>query len=293
MKILAVIVVYNCEINKSKTINSLLSVMTKKYRYILDNFKLIIYDNSEREQQIIIDFPFQYTYFHSNINGGVAKAYNYAFTKAKKECAEWLMLFDQDTLLNEDYFISMYNALVSLDNVKDIVACIPKILHENVFFSPAKVLWGEIHRPINYLFSGVSEKEIMAIGSSAVVRTSFIEEINGFNELFWLDYLDQWLFHTIYSRGKKVYVINTFIKHELSIFNFNNLMNEGRYENQLKYETIYMKLYTSRYEYVFFLLRLIRRSIILFLTANNKKYFTITIKHLINILRNKILMLVN
>lgn len=288
MKLLAVVVVYNCEIEKSKTINSLLLAAKKKYNSIFDIFKLIIYDNSEREQVLSISLPFKSSYVHSKTNGGVAKAYNYAYKIAKEENYDWLMLLDQDSLLNEDYFIKIRDVLEEINHRTNIVACVPKMLHGNKFFSPAKVLWGEIHRHIDISYVGVSEKEIMAIGSCAVVRTSFIDEINGFNELFWLDYLDQWLFHTIYSRSKLVYIVDTYVKHELSIFNFNELMNEQRYKNQLKYETIFMKNYTTKLENMFFLLRLFRRSFILSLVARNKNYFKITIKHLINILLRKV-----
>jgi len=284
MNLLAVIVIYNCDICESKTVNSLLSIK----KNVFDRFKIIIYDNSCKEQDIAINFPFQYQYTHSRINGGVVKAYNFAFGIAIKEKFDWLMLLDQDSELNEDYFIKINETLIKINNEDNVVSCVPKIFHGDTFFSPSKVLWGEVHRPIDVSHVGISDREIMAIGSGTVVRTSFLEEINGFNELFWLDYLDQWLFHTIFSNGKKVYVIDSYIKHELSIFNFNKLMNLQRYKNQLKYETLYMKSYTSKLENLFFLIRLTRRSIILLFRTKNSQYFKMTFKQITNIVLGRV-----
>lgn len=288
INLLAVIVIYNKEIEKSKTINSLLSAVNLNRHGIFKQFKLIIYDNSTYKQKISIEFPFKYQYTHNKKNEGVAKAYNFACEVAMKENYEWIMLLDQDSTLHENYFTMISDALEKNHNNIDIVAFVPKIFHGKTMFSPAKVLWGGVHRHIDVSHVGVYPKEIMSIGSCTVVRSSFIFEIGDFNEEFWLDCLDRWLFKTIYSRGKKVFVIDAFVTHELSVLDFNNLMNEKRYINQLKYETIFMKSYKSTFENIFFLVRLLRRAFVLLIVAKNKKYFKITLNQLKTILMKNV-----
>jgi len=251
--ILSILVMHNCKIEESKTLHSWLQSYGK-YPQIYNSFKLIIYDNSFTKQSISINLPFEYEYVHNPANVGVAKAYNYALNIAKNNNYDWLLLFDQDSSFPKNYISTLFNTCQNINPNEKIVACVPKVFHNNIFFSPSRVLWGGIHRPIDKNHKGICNFEIMAIGSGALIRKSFILSIQGFNETYWLDCLDRWLFNTIYSEGKKVYVINLIIKHNLSIFNFDKHVTEHRYLNQLKYETLFMQSYKTKSENYFFLL---------------------------------------
>jgi hypothetical protein len=111
-----------------------------------------------------------------------------------------------------------------------------------------------------------------------------LQAIGGFNEVFWLDCLDRWLFLTIDNMGGKVYVSDSIIEHEVSVMNFDKHMNEKRYHNILKYETLFMKSYKSRMENYVFFSRLIKRAACLFFTASDKKYSLMVLRHLIDII---------
>lgn len=287
MNILSVLVLYNCKIEESKTFKSFLLNFAKSPQEY-QSFKLIIYDNSKYKQEILLDIPFKYEYVHNHNNPGVAKAYNYALKIAKDSLYDWLLILDQDTFISEDFFLKMFNIPPNIIQNQEVVACVPKIFYKDTFFSPSKVLWGGIHRPIAKNFRCISDREIMAIGSGVLVRKSFLLSIHGFNEEYWLDCLDRWLFNTIYSFGKKVYVIDSIIEHDLSILNFDKFMNEKRYLNQLKYETVFMEAYKTKIENIFFLIRLLRRSLVLLFTAKNKNYFKITLKHLLSLMYIKV-----
>jgi hypothetical protein len=61
-------------------------------------------------------------------------------------------------------------------------------------------------------------------------------------------------------------------------------MNEDRYYNILKYETMFMKSFKSKGENYVYLLRLLKRSLVLFFTVKNKNYYKMTFNYLINLI---------
>ena len=282
MKILAILVLYNCKISESKTIASLL----KGYSYnsqVFDFFKLIIYDNGLNDQKVSLTVNFKNEYVHQPENAGVAVAYNFALKEAIAQQYDWILLLDQDSNLPENFITNLFTTCSDIKRNNKVVAIIPKIFYRGHFFSPSKVLYGGVHRPIDYNHRGICNFQVTTIASGVLLRTSFIQEIGGFNELYWLDWLDMWIFNSIHASGSKVYVTDSIIEHELSILNLDKFMNENRYRNILKYEAIFMRSHKSKYENYIYFLRLARRSLSLLFAATNKNYSIITLRHLISL----------
>ena len=283
MNIFAILVIYNCKIEEAKTLNSLLENYAKNPE-AFRNFKLIIYDNSLIEQKICLPIPFEYEYVHDRNNKGLAVAYNYALTKAIAGCYGWLLLLDQDASLSEDFIDNLSYDLYSLKKDNTVVAVVPKMRYKKTFFSPAKDLFGGIIRPIDMLHKGICAFKVFATGSGSAIKVSFLQSIGGFNELYWLDCLDRWLFSTINNMGGKVYVSDSIVDHELSILNYDKFMDEQRYYNILKYEAIFMKSFHSKADNYLYYLRLLKRTVNLFITVKNKRYSLMTLRHLKNTL---------
>ncbi len=284
MKIIIAVVLYNKKITDSTTISSLHNHKTI-INQLFGQIELLIYDNSTSPQKNNIKNSFSIRYKSNINNGGVSAAYNYAYNIAKKQNFHWLLLLDQDTKLNENYFIELKSTLEKIKDSKDIVAIVPRVYQEeNINISPSKVLWGGIHRPINSLYVGKYEDNLMAIGSGIVLKTSFIKSIDGFSRLFWLDCLDRWIFYKIHNNNKSVYVLESKIYHELSILNFNKLMNVQKYHNQILYEAIFMLKYKKLSETLFFILRLVRRAIYLFIQTGNIKYSICSLSMVVKII---------
>lgn len=281
--IFAVLVIFNCKIEEAKTFVSLLNNYAKNQESF-KNFKLIIYDNSLFDQSIPLAIPFEYQYIHDRNNKGLAAAYNYALNQAIKSSYDWLLLLDQDSYLPEDFIENMsYDISIIKDST--VSAVVPKMRYKKVIFSPTKVFFGGIVRAIDMRHRGICTfKNVFAIGSGCVIKVSFLQKIGGFNEVFWMDCLDRWLFLTINNMGGKVYVTDSIIEHEVSVMNYDKFMNEKRYYNILKYETLFMKSFTSRIENYIFYLRLIKRAVYLFITVSDKKYSIMTLRHLIDII---------
>jgi GT2 family glycosyltransferase len=281
MRILCVIVIYNRNIEESQSINSLLESYSAN-KEPFEAFKLIIYDNSLEKHEILNTIPFEYEYVYKGNNDGVAKAYNYALNFSGEGFFDWLLLLDQDSSLPIDFVLNLVELVTKIESNKNIVAIVPKVFYRNKLISPSKILWGGIHRPIDEKYTGISTFPVTTIGSGVLLRMPFLKEIGGFNEVYWLDWLDHWLFYTINTLGKKIYITDSVIEHELSILIYENAMSEWRYKNILKFEKIFMMSFNSKSENYFYLLRLLKRSITLFIAVRNKKYSKLTFQHFIN-----------
>lgn len=280
--IYAIVVIYNRDIEETNTFVSLLKNYTKNPT-AFRNFKLIIYDNSLIEQTLSLEIPFAYKYVHDQSNKGLAIAYNYALKEAIKESYDWLLLLDQDSSLSDDFIDNLSCVLADIAEDGNISAVVPKICYKNKMFSPSKVLFGGTHRPIDVRSEGVCASEVCAIGSGSAIRVSFLGNIGGFNEIFWLDCLDRWLFFTINKMRGKVYVTHSIFEHDLSIANYDEFMNEVRYLNILIAETTFMTLYKSKIENCVYYLRLIKRAVYQYFTIKDKKYSVLTLRHFVSI----------
>lgn len=281
----AILVIYNCNIEESNTLGSLLKNYAKHPRVFRD-FRLIIYDNSLIEHKVSVTIPFTYEYIHDPSNRGLAVAYNYALKKSVQGADDWLLLLDQDSSLPADFINNLSCDLSNVGGNNAIIAVVPKMRYKNEIFSPTRVHFGGIVRAIDRRHRGICTfKNVFAIGSGCVIKGSFLQKIGGCNEVFPMDCLDRWLFYTINKMGGKVYVTDSVIDHEVSVMNYDKFMNEQRYLNILKYETLFMKTYASRIENYIFYLRLVKRAVYIFFTASDKKYSLMTLRHLINSVR--------
>jgi len=283
MNIISIIVLYNCKIKDSKTIISLQRNYKEKPE-IFSNFHIIIYDNGAFSQNADLKMPFDFSYINKPDNEGLAAAYNYALGIGEKKSSEWLLLLDQDSDLPNRFIFNLLEDIKYCKANPNVVGLVPRMITNGYVFSPSKVLPGGIHRPIDSRHFGISKSEIFAVGSCSLVNISFLKSINGFNQLFWLDSLDRWLFMMIYSEGKNVFVSNSVVEHDLSIMDYGKSVSAKRYENIMKYETIFMILYKTRKDNIIYYTRLIKRLIFFSIKPSHWKYFLLTFQHLIKLL---------
>lgn len=281
MKIYTIVVLYNCELKNSKTLNSLIATLNSNE---IEN-TLLIWDNGIHDQSQFASNNFEY--IHSKINVGIANAYNYAFENALKKKCEWLLLFDQDSIIPTTFFLDLNFELKTLIHQNNICAIVPRIHDKNYFFSPSKVLIGGIHRTINSSHFGIYDKEIFAINSGSLINLNFLKKIHGFDKQFWLDSLDRWFYMKVYENKGKVYVSKSIIEHNLSIMDYNNSVSINRYKNILNYEILFILKYTKFIDILFFKFRLLIRSFKFLIIHKNINFAFITFINFINITFNK------
>lgn len=119
-------------------------------------------------------------------------------------------------------------------------------------------------------------QDLMAINSASLLKISFLNEIDGFNEEFSLDYLDHWLYLEINKRKKSIQVLDVVIKHELSVMDYNSISVE-RYQSILNSESNFYTNYSDLPNKVY-KNRLILRSFKQFIKVKNKKIAMLTLK---------------
>ncbi|KAA9022076.1 glycosyltransferase [Niallia endozanthoxylica] len=240
MKVTIVVVFYKQDIKQSKTFSSLEKVLLER-KAILKNIDIILYDNSPEKQDFdVSQYSGQIDYIHDPRNLGIATAYNYAWQRAEENGSEWLLLFDHDTKVTEEYIDQM---LKNHDVKEEIVAVVPKIVTNGIMVSP---VYSHSLRPLQTErpVEGVQEKPVMAINSGSLLKVSFLNEIGGFNKEFPLDYLDHWLFHEIYDRDKKIRLLRVTLEHDLSVMDYSGV-SLNRYKSILDAEMKYYSKYKT------------------------------------------------
>ncbi|MDO9390505.1 MAG: hypothetical protein Q7U71_01890 [bacterium] len=285
MNIAAVVVLYKCRPDQSPAIASLV----RSWGHRADGelkLKLIIYDNSPEPQKISVSLPFDHQYFHDAANGGLAAAYNFALQTDPEDNYQWLLLLDQDSELPVNFAALTAQALSEAGRMGEVAAIIPQAVHGDRPLSPALLQWWGGVRPVSKPVPGICPGPVTAINSGTLLRRSFLSEIGGFNLSFKLDYLDHWMFAEMNRRGKKTYLSQAVISHDLSTWHGSGSVSPERYRSILEAETLFYRITRSRTTYLFHLLNLALRAGRQYLKGD-KQLYPLTLRHLGHAVTNR------
>jgi len=277
MKLTAVMVLYKQAVEESKTYQTLKETLLSKKDFSHE-LELIIYDNSP-EKQIETSFvqeEVHIEYIHDPRNLGIAVAYNFAWSIAAQNGSDWLLLLDHDTQLTNEYVQEISNLPVLDGNV---AAVVPKITSNGTMISP---VYSRYLRPLKgeQPPAGLQSEPVMAINSGSLIRVEFLKQLGGFNGDFRLDYLDHWLFHEIYAKHHKVWVLNVVLNHELSVMDYSQV-SLARYKSILDSEIHFYKNYKKDL-YSSYRKQLVMRFMKQVLLVKNKKIAMYTLNRLLN-----------
>ncbi len=275
--ILAVLVLYQVEASSSVTLVSFSRALNESG--LTNQFKLLIYDNSPSQSAAPDTMPIPFEFIHDPGNGGLVGAYNAALQVAEHEGIGWLLLLDQDTVINAGYLKTLWLGQIELADNQQCAALVPKLLSKNKVISPSRVLWGGRLPPVDKTLSGIAPWEIVALNSGTLLRVSAVREVGGFNPAFWLDYLDYWLFNRLHRAGHFVYVLNAELPHELSV-NSMGSVPIARYKNILSAEGQFYQCCKSPIENFIYCFRLVVRAVKMFTIPSRQQLFLPTTIHL-------------
>lgn len=164
----AILVVYNQCIKDSATYKFL-----NKHKDI----NAIVCDNSTQDykNQIVVKSD-GYTYIDMNGNKGLSKAYNAALDVLQNKTG-YVILLDDDTILNEEYYNSVLNLSCDI--------ALPIVMDEKSILSPSKVNKGVVSR-----WDGQEIlKQFTAINSGMIIRLDVFKTYR-YDEHLFLDYVD-------------------------------------------------------------------------------------------------------
>jgi GT2 family glycosyltransferase len=219
--ITAVLVLYCQSPTQSAAFCSLLEALAS-HSDAAHQISLVIYDNSPQPHALPASALTMH-YIHDPANPGLARAYNAALDRAKANGSTWLMLLDQDTRLSSGYLSELLETTGSAQSEIQIGAIVPKIWAGTRLYSPeAPFLWqirrqfSDKHYAVDENITGEVAIPLTAYNSGAVLRVSALEDIGGFPEDFWLDYLDHAVFQQLRERGHRLWVMHTVLEQNLS-----------------------------------------------------------------------------
>ncbi|MFT8872018.1 MAG: glycosyltransferase [Sporolactobacillus sp.] len=256
----AVVVLYCCDLEQSETLVSLQQLSGQSKSKIA----LEIYDNSPNEIKDDVTRRFaefkSVLYIHRADNPGIAVAYNDALERSVADGEKWLLLLDQDSTLTERLIDNYFKTIAQVSDNGDVVAVLPDVvtLHGTLIV-PVKVssFWGRYSLFLSK--DQIVDSEVRTINSGSLLRVTFLNEINGFNEEFHLDCLDHWIFRMIFIRHKRVFLTHDNLIHDLSISNMKNYVTSTRYKDILRKERLFYTKYTNLPCYINYKFELCKR----------------------------------
>jgi hypothetical protein len=206
---LIVVVIYEINIGESLTIQRLIKLQEE----LGEVPEILVYDNSliskhDEKYDKLIKY-----YKHDSSNGGVASAYNYALSLAGAVKKDWLILFDQDTDVNNKYFKEL---MMSMDKFPDTKLFCPTVQANNRIISPARYI-AERAFVFNKPKRGLLKSRLFTvINSGLVIQAREMESLGGFTNKLPLDFSDHYFFTKYKRRNKNFVVINCVNLHGLS-----------------------------------------------------------------------------
>lgn len=155
--------------------------------------KLVIVDNGSKRQELVFSicstFP-NVTFISMPKNIGLASAQNVGIKNAKEQSASHVILFDQDSIINEDFIQQLLiteNELLS--NGNKVAAVGPAFFDPNTqTVYPATVYKGPFIKRIP--MSVVAVEATYIIASGCLIRMAILNEIGDMYDELFIDYID-------------------------------------------------------------------------------------------------------
>ncbi len=252
-KILIVVVIYNRKIIESEAIQSLIN------NSCLNNLDILIYDNSPFPQKIPELQNINIIYEHDISNPGVSKAYNYACQLGERMKKEWLLIFDQDSILPQNSLNVYCEALKKLPENIFIIA--PKLYDDsNKLVSPCKY---KFHRGFHLKKTKQGLVKILNISflnSGLLLNINAIKQVGFFDEKLF-DYSDHDFILRFSKKYNNAFIINLIIKHSLSSSKNNNILETTNRLKMLRNAVLYYdKKHKTIFPFFWFMLRSLKLS---------------------------------
>jgi GT2 family glycosyltransferase len=213
MNLFIVIVLYNQKIADSASFKSLLLSLES----VSIHPSLLLYDNSAVPQPVFNVPNIAVTYHHNPQNGGVGEAYNYAAKKALEQRTEWLMLLDQDTVIDQLFFQKLVAAINNNIDLKLLAPIVKSNAREDYVISPCRLFLYRGFREKNVRAGIQSFKNRIIINSGAVINVAAFFEAGGYNPAIKLDFSDTEFFYRFSKLHRQFFLLDSTFTHDLSV----------------------------------------------------------------------------
>jgi GT2 family glycosyltransferase len=226
LNVFFVVVLYKSSIEESTACRSLLSVKVPPSMRLLG----LIFDNTPGKPAESRTIDRNIDYCSSGRNLGLPAAYNDAIRRGFLCGAEYILLIDQDSSVTYEFLEAAAQALER--PLPDQVAWVPHIIANGRIISPYRIT------ALGMAKFGYDPRKptasYFAINSYSIISISFLTQMGGFEQYYWLDALDSWFYSYVAKAARTVGIINVTVTHKLSLLEGNvptwRLLNIARYE---------------------------------------------------------------
>jgi GT2 family glycosyltransferase len=257
-RVLAVVVLYQMEPARSKTLNGLAQAFAFEPS-LAEEIEVLVWDNSP----MAVDehsLPLACIYRHAANNEGVGGAYNAAGVIARERGRPWLLLLDQDTSVTAEFLHGMLGHAAEVMDEERVAAVAPFLYAGSFSLSPRLWRFGH-HAPLPRTRNSYTERrEMFAANSGTLMRVNALEAVGGYAKRFWLDYSDIDVFHRLHARAFGVRIAcDLALEHEVALLDYDGRMTPARYATYLAAESDFLDLYRGPAERLLHLFRLAAR----------------------------------
>jgi len=198
-KIMAVVVTYNPDLARLK---SLLSVLSKSVSGI------VLVDNASKNQALIKETFAEFAVMALASNKGIASAQNCGIKKALAFGCDGIVFFDQDSEVNSDLIARLaetFRVLAVSQNIA-IIGPIHKDRRVAFFYPLIRISKSGWVRKIDPAVLTGPTKVDLVISSGSLVSTQALLDVGFMNEDFFIDYVDtEWCLRAK-KKGYELYV---------------------------------------------------------------------------------------
>lgn len=200
--IAAVIVTYNPEVNRLRI---LLQCIKEQVDFI------IIVDNNSINKDVVRGLVVDgVVYLPQEQNFGIAKAHNIGIKQAKNEKMDFVILFDQDSCIGDDFVRILMRDFYELEQVgkRRVAALGPKLFNDKFKFFYKFLRTNQYGKVYSENIEDINEpvKVAMLISSGSLFKIEVFDRIGLMNEKYFIDSVDtEWCFRA-YSKGYSLYV---------------------------------------------------------------------------------------
>jgi GT2 family glycosyltransferase len=220
MSILALVVSYKIKLDCSET---LLSLAEQSYA---DGLQVFVWDNSPEEagveNKLWLSRQFRDVhYYHDGQNTPLSDLYNHVIEKCLRGSTrgyEYLMLFDQDSVLERDFLLKMVEAATRNPQVKLLLPLVRSGANRQLV-SPANLYYFKGSTWKNPRLGLVKTRFTTAINSGMMISVDYlVNEFIGYPREIPFYGTDNWFCQTVAKNYRWLYVVDTTIKHDLAQF---------------------------------------------------------------------------
>lgn len=213
------------------------SVIKNMLSYANSVEKLYVIDNSETSSKLITEHVERFSnavYIHDGENKGIAARLNQVGNLAINEGVEWLLTMDQDSLFEEETFISYLNCVTGFEK------------KENVS------MFGINHtEKLAYSDICMSTKVNHLITSGSILNLGLVNGIGGFNEKLFIDEVDfEYCVRSIAKGFDIIQFTHIFLNHNLGTTSQHRSLKNARITPRVLHSPMRIYYMTRNFLYV-------------------------------------------